>query len=92
MNDNVPSLRYLHAVQSKDFADPPADAVAHHGPAQSLLYADPEARVSEAARAREDREVRAPAPRPAAIDGLEVAPAQKPRRAGEAESRGIRWA
>ncbi len=92
MNDDVPSLRYLPTVQSKDFADPPADAVAHHGPAHCLLYADPEAAVPEAARARENREVRAPAPLPSAIDGFKVAPAQETRFAREAESLGIRWA
>lgn len=92
MNHDVPSLRYLPAVQAKDFADPPADAVARDGPAEGLLYADAEAARPEAVGARKHREIRAAPPRSRAIDGLEVAPAEQPRLAGEAESRGIKWA
>jgi hypothetical protein len=92
MNHDVPSLRYLPAVQAENFADPSADAVAHNGSAEFLLHANAEAARRKTVRAGEDREIRAAAPLPAAINGFKVAPAEKPCLAGEGESQRIKWA
>src|SRR5208282_5001737 len=43
VNDDVPSCWYLLAVDAHDLSQPPAHAVANHGPAECLLDAETEA-------------------------------------------------
>ena len=62
MNDDVPSRGNLRTVPPKDFADAPADPIAHHRVSQRLLYADAETASRPAVGAIKNHELRRRSP------------------------------
>ncbi|HXN64603.1 MAG TPA: hypothetical protein VN862_04660 [Candidatus Acidoferrales bacterium] len=79
MNHNVPSGRYLRAIQPYDFADAPANPVAHHGAAHCFFHAEAEAATRYTIRAEKYYKLLAGAATPFAVNGLEVTPANEPQ-------------
>lgn len=79
MNDYVPSGWYLRPVESQDFADAPANPIAHYRAAQSFFHAGAEAAGSGAVAANENNKLRTRAPLSAAIDRFIFDAAQQTR-------------
>lgn len=77
MNHNVPSRRYLQAMQPKHFFDAPPDAISNYGAAQGLFYADAEAAAPGIVWAVENYELRTRAPAAAAVSQIKIAAPQQ---------------
>jgi hypothetical protein len=78
MYDDIPSWSDLLPMQSKDFADPPADPVAPVGVAERLIHAAAKSRDPKTVGAKENHELPARAPPAGAIEGVEIGGAHQP--------------
>ena len=92
MNHDVPSRGDLLSVQSKNFAEPAADAVAPDRAAQRLFDAPAEPAEIEAIGAKKNRELAARPPAAFAIHRVVFGAAQQAAGAGKIEPRRIRRA
>lgn len=90
MYDDVPSRANLLTMQAEDFAEAPANPVAHHGAAQRLLHAHAETADIAAVWSRENYEGVARAPAPFPIRRLELRAVNETRGAGKPQPRARR--
>ncbi len=79
VNHDVPSYWYLRHVDPQDFADAPANPVAHDSAALSLFYTGAETAVFRSITADENNELRARAALASAIHRFVFDAAQKTR-------------
>ncbi len=77
MNHNVPSRRYLQAMQPKHFANAPPNTISNYGAAQCFFYADAEAAAPGIVGAVENNELRTRTPASATVSQIKIAAAQQ---------------
>jgi hypothetical protein len=68
VNHDVPSSWYLRPVESQDFANAPANSIAHDRAAQSFFHAGAETASSRAVAANKNNELRTRTPFASAIN------------------------